>query len=159
MVTPYWVAWIGLKNANSIGGGEGLTLATIKDHILIHSVGWAVAALELGCHVAEAELAHIEVGAIEPMGVGVLVGYKHLGHGDFICNRAECFVFDITHAIKNRALPGIESQVELPVLPVNLTADDGEIGAFWLRCLYTGYWSARFDGIFAQLKDFKIRGW
>ncbi len=137
MVTPYWVAWVGFKNTDSVGGGERLTLATHKNHILIDRVGGAVAAFELGRHIAESEFAHIEVGAIEPMRVWILVRDEHFGHCDFIRDRAECFVFDITHAIKNGALSGIKPQMELPVLPINLTASNGEIGAFGLGYLYT----------------------
>ena len=133
MVTPYRITWVSLKNTDPVGGGERLTFATHKHRILINGVSWAVAAFEFGRHIAEAEFTHIEVGAIEPVRVGVLVRHKHFRHGDFIRDRAECFVFNIPHAIKNRALPGIEPQVELPVLPVNFTARDGEISCL----LYT----------------------
>ena len=137
MVTPYRIAWVSLKNTDPVGGAEGLTFATHKHRILINGVSWTVAAFEFGRHIAESEFTHIKVGAIEPVRVRVLVGHKHFRHGDFIRDRAECFIFDIAHAIKNRALPWIKAQMELPILPVNFTAGDGEIGAFGLGYLHS----------------------
>jgi len=159
VVAPAGVARVELKNTDAILGGEGFPARGVQHHILIHSGGWAVIALELGRHVAKPVLAHIEVGAIEPMGIGVLVWHEHFGHGDFVSDGSEPIIGDYADVVENRALAWVKAKMELPVLPVDLASCDGEISSLALLDGDRFQCWPRVECALVKLDDLKVIGW
>ena len=128
----------------------------MENHVLIHRIGGAIVTLELCRHVAKAILAHVEVGTVEPMRVGILIGNKHFGHGNFVGDGSEVIAAHVTNIIEYRALSWVEAKVELPALPIDLTTADTEIASFALRDVNWAKRCAGIQRIFIEFKDVKV---
>ena len=92
------------------------------------------------------------------MCIRVLIGDEHLGHSNFVGDRSEIIAAHITNIVKHRALSGIEAKVELPSLPIDLTAADTEVASLALR---DGDWAKRRSGIqriLTEFEDLKVSG-
>ena len=158
-MAPAGVAWVELKNTDAIFGGKRLAARGVQHHIPVNR-GWrAVVTLKFGCHIAESVLTHIEVGAIEPVCIGVLVWDEHLGHGNLVGDRPEVALGDNTNIIENRALARVKAKMELPVLPVDLTPRDGEISSLALLDGDRLQCRSRVEGTLVKLDDLKVVGW
>ena len=101
-MAPAWVAWVIFKNANSLARREGFASAVVEHYILENGIRRTIVAFEFRSHVPKPILAHVKVGAVEPMGIGVLIGDKHFRHGDLVGDRSEPVAGNDPHIIKDR---------------------------------------------------------
>ncbi len=153
---PRWVAGVKLEDTNTVRCHHRLAGSGVENHVLIHRVGRTVVTLEFSRHVAKAVLAHVEVGAVEPMRIRILIGHKHFGHGNFVGDRSEVIPAHVTNVVDYRTLSGIEAKMELPALPIDLTTGDTEIASL---ALCDGNGAKRCTGIeriFTEFEDLKV---
>ena len=80
---------------------------------------------------AEAEFAFVHVRAIEPVGIGVLVGHEDLGQRALVHHRPAV----VGHERDHGAGTALEAHVEFPLLPLDEVAGDREVRALRLRDL------------------------
>ena len=64
------------------------------------------------------------------MGVRILIGHKHFRHGYLVGNGSKSLLVHVANIIEDGALSRIKAKVELPTLPIDLTAAHTEIAAF-----------------------------
>ena len=146
MMAPDGIAGVVFKNAIAAFSLDRLTIGRVQNNILKQRMAWAIILLQAGRHIAEAKLAHIKIGPIEPVRVAILVRHKHFSHGDFIGNRAETLLGDVTNTVQHSAEARVKANIKLPVLPIYPPTVDGEIMALGTRQRHRAHIRARRNG-------------
>ena len=76
-MSPTWITRIKFEDADPVWCGEGFSPRGMEYHVLKKRVLRAIVTLQFAGHVAEAVFPHIEIGPVEPMPIGVLLGHEH----------------------------------------------------------------------------------
>ena len=116
-----------LVDADRVRYGPGLAAGVVHHRVQVGDLTQAVAAQgQRGGHEAQAPLADVERGPPVVVRAGVPVGHDHLGERQPVRDRAQPSRVAEPDLVQHQALAVVEPQPELPVLPAQLVAVEGE---------------------------------
>mmetsp|Transcript_39335 Transcript_39335/g.87542 ORF Transcript_39335/g.87542 Transcript_39335/m.87542 type:complete len:618 (+) Transcript_39335:782-2635(+) len=123
-----------LVQADGILDDDRLPLAVIHNTIKVLYVAQAVTAQGQGVSTeAKAIVTDVEGRLASLDVVGVPIGHRHLHQAHAVQHRPHATTILVAHLVQHKALPGIEPDTDVPVLPLDQVALHTEAGALWLH--------------------------